>query len=419
VKGKLKTEIPVRWVRQDPGDKTSSAGHPHTDSPAKRASGGSAGFSREALLLTYLVLLVVLFTVTAFVARAYHRRVHTFADEWFAKGEAAFQSGDLTTALNDYRNALVYAPNNLEFQFHLARALAAAGRREEARSYLANLLTESPGSGEINLELARIAVQEASQPEALRYYHSAIYGVWESDPLVMRWGVRRELCEYLLDGGDENDALPDLIALAQEVSPGDTEREKDAGSLLLRARLWSRALDEFRSVLVHDQSDDVALAGAGQAAFELGQYAEALDDFDRLSPEKASQPNIAGMIETSRAVESASPLLPGLSPAEKAKRAADALAQAQSRVADCAHQQGEALSEKPPRTELQKLYATSYEMNHDWSTVGLERHPDRVDAAMSLVFQMESAADQQCGEPQAGPDRILALIAQSRGATNQ
>ncbi|MGC2420541.1 MAG: tetratricopeptide repeat protein [Candidatus Acidiferrales bacterium] len=416
---KLKTGIPVQWMRQCHVIKTPSAGRLHADSPTNRASGGSAGFSREALLLSSVVLLVIMFAFTAFVARTFHKRIHTFADEWFAQGEAAYQSGDLTAALNDYRNALAYAPNNLVFQFHLAQALAAAGHREEARSYLANLLTDSPGSGEINLELARIAAQEGAAPDAIRFYHSAIYGVWENDPLVMRWRVRHELCQYLLDRGDEVDALPDLIALAQEVPPGDTEREDDVGALLLRAGLWGRALDEFRSVLAHDRHDDVALAGAGKAAFELGQYADALDYFAQLPPEKSSQPDIAGMIETSRAVESASPFLPGLSAADKAKRAADALAEAKSRMADCAHQQGVALSEKPPRTDLQKLYATSLEMNRDWRTFGLERYPERVDAAMSLAFQMESAADEQCGQPQAGPDRILALIAQSRGGATQ
>ena len=379
----------------------------------------SAGFSREALLLTYVVLLVLLFSLTAFVARTYHKRIHTFADEWFAKGEAAFQSGDLTAALNDYRNALVYAPNNLVFQFHLARALGAAGRREEARSYLINLLTESPGSGEINLELARIAAQEGAAPDAIRFYHNAIYGVWESDPLLMRWRVRRELCEYLLSGGDENDALPELMALSQEVPPDDGARGDDVGGLQLRAGLWSRALDEFRTVLLHDRRDDEALAGAGRAAFELGQYTEALDYFDRLTPGKFAQPDLAGMIETSRSVESASPFLPGLSPTERAKRAAEALTQAESRLTSCAQKEGESLSEAPAQTEPEKLYATSREMSLQWSAEVLERHPERVDAAMSFVFQVETAADQQCGEAQGGPDHILALIGQTRGASAQ
>ncbi len=117
------------------------------------------------------------------------------------------------------------------FQLHLAQALASANREDEASTYLVNLLAESPGSGEINLELARISAHQGQFFFAVRYYHSAIYGVWETDPLVKRWNVRRELCEYLLDRGDVKDAQPEVIALAQEVPSGDMERRKGSGSI--------------------------------------------------------------------------------------------------------------------------------------------------------------------------------------------
>jgi tetratricopeptide (TPR) repeat protein len=142
------------------------------------------------------------------------------------EGEEAFQSGDATRALSDYRSALVYAPNNPRFQFHLARALAATGRDDEARSYLLNLLLESPGSGEVNLELARIAARKGAMSDAVENYHRAIYGVWEHNPILMRWNVRHELCEFLLGRSAESEAEPEIIALAQDTPSADKNRKK-------------------------------------------------------------------------------------------------------------------------------------------------------------------------------------------------
>jgi tetratricopeptide (TPR) repeat protein len=384
----------------------------------RRDHADSAGASREAVLIICTLLLIVMFSITAVVTRLYHGKIQTLANQWFAAGEGNFQSHHTDAALVDYRNALVYSPNNLTYQFHLAIALAASGHGDEARSYLINLLVDSPGSGEINLALARIAVQQDAKNDAQLYYNSAIYGVWDKNPLEMRWNVRRELCEYLLKQGDLSDAQPDLMALAQEVPPGDVQRQKEAAASLLRAGLWQRALDEFRLILKTKPRDDDALAGAGTASFQLGRYPQAIAYFERLSREGRSVPSIASMLDTCRAVESADPFLSGLSPAEKAKATAEALGHAQDRIADCANQHGESLSENPPQTTLQKLSAISRQMAKVWSELVLRRNPERVEPEMSLVFEMENAATRECGPPQDQPDQILALIERTRENPN-
>jgi tetratricopeptide (TPR) repeat protein len=374
----------------------------------------SADRPRELVLIICFVLLLLMFSVTALVSRLYHKKIHTLADQWFAQGEAAFHAGSARLAVTDYQNALVYSPNNSVFQLHLALALAAAGRLEEARAYLINLLAESPGSGQINLELARISAREGARLDAVRYYHSAIYGVWDTDPIVQRWNVRKELCGFLLDRGDVADAQPEILALAQDVPAGDLDRQKQAGAFLLRAGLWPRALQEFESILKQSRHDQDALVGAAIASYQLNQYSQALDYFDRLRGEEPLPENAEGMLQASRQVEAADPFRRGLSAGERAKRAAAALASASSRVADCARQHGETLPQTPPETDIQKLYATQQSMARDWSELNLARHPDRVDPAVSLAFQMEDAAAQQCGDPQQGTDRILRMLERSR-----
>jgi tetratricopeptide (TPR) repeat protein len=301
----------------------------------------------------------------------------------------------------------------------LAQALEASGDYSQAQSYLLNLLSESPGSGEINLALARIAAKNKSMTDAMRYYDSAIYGVWETDPLGTRWDVRYELCEYLLDQNDGTEAQPELIALAQETPARDPVRENRAGELLLRASLWNLALTQFQAVLASDHRDANALTGAGKAAFELARYPEAIDDLDRLPDQNRADPGVADMIDTAREIESASIYLPGISIQEKAKRAANALADSTSRVEDCARQRGESLTATPPVTPLQTLFVTAQKMKADWSGPNLERHPEFLDAAMSLAFQMENTAAQECGVPGPGPDSALLMISRNRAGASQ
>jgi len=374
--------------------------------------------SREAILLLCVLSLILLFSFTAFVSRMYHKKVHMLADDWYAAGEEGLKAGDVNTALTDYRNAMVYSPNNTKFQFHLAGALAAAGRYDQARPYLLALLSESPGSGEVNLQLARIAVQNNSMPDALRYYQGAIYGEWPGDAIATRWQIRREFCDYLISKGAINQATPAVIDLAENTPEGDAARLKVVGQLLLSTRQWSRAQQLYRSLLGIDRYDEEALAGAGRAAFELGEFAEALADFNRLSPERRDQPDIAPARDMAHRVLAMSPYAAGLSPQAKAERAANALSIAGARAQSCAGQTGVSLFETPPRTELQIAYATSQTMAASWGLRDLQKFPDRLESAMQTTFEIENAAAKDCGEP-AGDDRAIWLLGRSRTTVNR
>jgi len=375
----------------------------------------TAGYSREVVLLVCGGLMLILLALTAFISRMYHKEVHVLADRWFARGEARFRAGDAPEAVKDYRNALLYSPENSVFQLHLAEALIAAGRDAEARSYLLNLLAESPGSGQINLQLARIASRDRSSiQDAIRYYNAAIYGVWDSNAIQMRWNVRREFCEYLLDLGNVKRAEPEIIALAQDIPPGDLLRQKEAASLLLRVKLWNRAFEQYRAILAIDRHDADALAGAGVAAFQMGDYAGAAEYFSELPPEKRAEPGIASMLETAREVQAATPFLPSLSTQERARRAAKALDRAEALAQECSGRQGVPLKQSPPSTLLEEFWDTFEQKSRLWTERNLVRDPAQVEAAMDWVFEVENAAQQACGQSQNAADRALLLLAQSR-----
>ncbi len=378
-----------------------------------------AGYSREAVLLGCFGLMGVLLALTAFVAHMYHKEVHVLADQWFAKGEAAFRAGKVEEAVKDYRNALVYSLGNPAFQLHLAQALAVAGKDPEARSYLLNLLAESPGSGEINLELARISArsnEKSSMQDTLRYYYGAIYGVWDTDPIQMRWDAHRELCDYLLAHGMADQAQSEIIALAQDVPPGDVARQKEAGALLMRAKLWTSALEEYQAFLVTRKHDEEAQAGAGTAAFQASQYALAIRYFEQLPQNKRAEPQISTMFETARKIQSANPFLPGLSNQERARRVERALARAQSLLQDCLQRQA---GQSAATGALQQLQGSFNQSSSKWKELSLTRNTAEVDPAMTWVFQVEDTAARSCGESQNPTDRALMLIAQSRPSPQQ
>jgi tetratricopeptide (TPR) repeat protein len=374
--------------------------------------------SRELVSILCVLALVLLLALTALLSRMYHKKIHTLADAMFAQGEADEQAGQVKLALADYRNALAYNPSNPPFQFHLAKALAAAGRGEEARSYLLNLLSESPGSGEVNLELARIAAHNNSMADAMRYYQGAVYGEWASDPIGMRWQVRRELCEFLLSRGAMKQAAPEVIALEENTPAGDVARLKVVAQLLLRTQQWNRALDVYRTLLAAAPNDEELLAGAAQCAFELGQYVAAMEYFDRLPRDGREARELAYRYDVTRRIFAADPFLSGLSAGVRVQRVANALSLAQTRAENCARQTGQSLEDTPPRTDLQRIYQQGKDLQQDWAPRYLQRFPDRLDAAMAYVFSIETATAAACGEPQ-GDDRALWLLGRSRSVVNQ
>jgi tetratricopeptide (TPR) repeat protein len=377
---------------------------------------GPRKYSREIVLLTTLLLLLVSIVFTAFVARMYHKKYHVLADEWFAKGEQDFRAGNAASAFMDYRNALLYAPGNPKFEFHLAQALAATGHDDEARAYLTSLLSEAPGSGEINLELARIAAREGPKgmPEALRYYHAAIYGEWDTDPIARRWQIRREFCEYLLNNHAMSQAEAEIIELADNTASDDINGQKIAGELLLKAGMWSRALKEFQTVLSRAQDPD-ALAGAATAAFQLGRYLQTEQYFSRLPRESLADPQLARMHEISRNVVLLNPFTPGLSSDEQAKRAAAAFQMALASAQGCAQQKGVTASGNASAAALQAAISSATRRAPNWAERNLRKYPERIEACMSAIFALENAVMEPCGEPQGAANYALWLIGRSQG----
>lgn len=403
--------------------------------------------SRETVLSLSVLALIIFFLVTGAVVGTYHRKLQSLGIEWFEAGRDQLEHKNARAALADFRNSLVYNPDDARVEFQLAEALSAEGRNEEARSYLLGLLAHSPADSPVNLALARIAASAGSEADALRYYHGAIYGIWPSDPEANRLHARLELCRFLTGEHDSASADSELIALQPEIPRRNSaELHEQVGNLFLSVGDAERALAEFRRAFPRPG----ALRGAGLAAYQMKDYRTAVRYLERADRE-GHDPEIAETLETTRLILAWNPEAPGLRDVERRERVRHDLAQAISRAETCASSGGLNLSNAatnqesaPPSTNqesdgtqqsshrqtaanaasgnatanpapaLMAQYALAKSLQGKLSDRNLARHPEIVDEAIDAIFDLEAAVTQKCGEPAAGIDKALEILDKNR-----
>jgi Tfp pilus assembly protein PilF len=374
---------------------------------------------RETLLLASIAGLVVLFAITGVAANFYHAKQKALAQEWFVRGEQALKAGDAAKALQDFHTTLAYAPDNNVYRLRLAQALMAAHRTDEARSHLLTLWRDEPGNATVNLELARLTVEENDTQDALRYFHNAIYGVWNRDPEAQRRQVRLELCEFLIRQGAKTQAQSELIALAGEL-PNDASLHTRVAGLFLKAGDPSRALEEYRKALEIDRHSQDALEGAGEVAFQMGDYVAAERYLDRAPRSASAPPKAAELLKTARLVLSLDPYNRRLPRAEADRRVLRAYRIASARLDSCLKARN--LNPQPgpgqqPNT-LQSLAQRARKLTPKARPFVLSRNPDLRLDFMDLVSSVEETTAQQCGAP-SGEDLALLLIAHMQGGSEQ
>lgn len=372
---------------------------------------------RETFLLLMFVVLIAFFVVTGFAAKYYHAEQRAMAEEWYARGEADLRMNEPRRALEDFRNALAYSKEDSLYRLRLAQALVAAGRTQEARTYLLSLWDRQPGNGTVNLELARLAAKEHNVAEATRYYHNAIYGVWNNDPSEKRRMVRLELAEFLLGVGADSEAGSELIALAADLPP-DPQLQAKVGNLLMKVKEYEQALKLFRDALSENPDAVAALVGAGEASYEMRRYPQAQGHLERAVRRDPKLTRAADLLATTNAVLTLDPFARRLTSRERARRASLAFTQATKRLEACAAQRNIPLQEGVAQEPLQTLYQHALETKPKANERSLRRDPDLVSNVMDLVFEIERTTAQECGEPH-GLDHALLLIARTQQEGNR
>lgn len=359
---------------------------------------------RPTLLVILSVVTVGLFLGVTGLSRAHDAQRQALGNRWFNRGLADLNARLYGAAVTDFRSALLYSADDYSYQLNLAEALIGLKHTAEASAYLLNLWDREPGNGLVNLELARIAAQRGEVDDAVRYYHDAVYAAWPRDQESNRRVARLELINLLLRIKDLGDAQGELIALAANVGD-DPAQQETIGDLFTRAGDYAHALASYRIALAADWHNAAALAGAGYAAFQLGQYPLAQHYLQQTIAATPNDTQSAQLLRTADMVLHMDPFRRQISPADRDKAVVDAFTTAGLRLKNCVLPIISSPGAGPP-ISLNDAWLT---MKPRINVAGLRRDPDLAEKAMDLVFRIERQSSIVCGTP-TGTDLALLLI---------
>jgi len=368
---------------------------------------------RNTLLVLSTLVLLIMFFVTAFVAKAYHARQSALGGQWYAAGERDLAAGHAESALVDFRSALGYSPDDPHIELRLAEALAAAGHRSEAQSYLISLSETEPGNGMVNLELGRLSAQSGSITEAVHYYQNAIYGQWEGNAGRPRRQARVEFAEFLLGVGRKTEAQAELMALTADL-PSDPALAIQAATLLMKTGEYENATLLLSRALRLRPNDLQALQGIGEASFESGNYRDARRYLTNAKRQGTLSRRSQWLLETTNLILEMDPLAPRLGEKERVRRAQRAFAQAMDRLRTCLVARGNPDLNGQPQSDLQQVNQEASALEHKVRGPNLSRDPDLLLKAADMAFEIEKVTERACGEPQ-GADLALLLLSRAQG----
>jgi tetratricopeptide (TPR) repeat protein len=340
----------------------------------------------------------------------------------YAQGLTAASAGRYDDAINTFRAALTCDPANSQYQLSLARALRDSNdsrRLEEAESYLIALWQRAPQDAAVNLALARVAAHRGSIEDATRYYHNAMYGVWNSDPDGNRTRARVELIQFLLKQKAPANAESELMALAAALPP-EPAGHLQAAELFAQAQDYEGALKQYQEVLHLEPENASALAGAGEAAYRSGNYAVAQRYLQAAVSANPQDGNARQLLATTELVLRGNPFAGHISDAERNRRIDNAFNQAEQRLMECAkaNQTDLTTAGGSSPSQLNSLQARWVATQPNLARLRSPAETDLPDAIMDVVFQIEQQTAAVCGAPQ-GLDLALLLISQKREAAIQ
>jgi Flp pilus assembly protein TadD len=372
----------------------------------ERVEERSAFIHQEILKLAILIgLAIVAFFVTRAIAASNRSMTERDAAEWYARGEQALAEGDSSHAVEAFRRATILKRGDRQYTLALARALLVTHENDGAERALLGLRESAPEDPDVNLELARLESARGDATSALRYYHNALYAPWPAEQTDARRAVRLELIRFLMAAHQSSRAESELVALTSDL-PNSLALHLEVGDLFLAVGDNQRALDQWEQALRLAPQDRAALAGAGRAAFAIGDYETAqrhLHDLPDPSPDLRDMRALVDLVIAE------DPLTARIGSAARRRRLTDALSHLSQRLQTC--NAGAAGGTTP--AVLSRLADETAAF-----TMELARDPalesDTIENGLELVNRGERAVISAC-PPAQNLDRALMLIAARHG----
>jgi Tfp pilus assembly protein PilF len=362
---------------------------------------------REPLLIGILVLITIAFSaLTHSYSQAYDRKRSALGMEWFERGKKALANNQSTAAIEDFRTALLYGPRNWDFNMCLANALTQAGQTEQALNYYLGLWQTRPNNGPINLQLARLSARRGDANAAERYFNGAIFGDWPENASANRREATLELIHFYLDRGDTGRAESQLIILSDNL-PEDPQLHTRMADLFAHVGDDQRALNQYRDAEQLNSNYVLALEGAGEAAFRLGDFRVSQAYLMHSLKLDESNDSAKKLLATIQSVFQLDPYERGLSEAEKIKRTIRTFDIAGNRLQSCANSpQVSVTASTALRLERWKQLKTMA------TTRFLTQNPEEMETLLEFSVSSENLAQSKCGEPSPDDSAILAIARQ-------
>jgi len=364
------------------------------------------------ILSSLLIVAILAFLGVNRLVNRFHEQEKALARHLYERGLQEQSGGKPEAALGDFRAALSYSHDNPQYQLSLARALRDTGRTAEAETYLIGLWERTPQEGPVNLALGRLFAREQLFDKAIQYYHNAIYGLWPNGAEAKRRDTQFELIDFLIQHKAYPQAQAELITTASSL-PNDPVLRLRVADLFARAQDYEHALEQYQQVLQTDHSNQAALFGAGQAAFQLGHHRvaqEYLESAVRADPQNAQAQQL---LETDTQVLQSDPFARHISDTERLQRMRSAFLVAGERLDSCARNKGIDLSPTSPAAGLPSLKSRWLETKPKLEKLRRPGDGGMLDTVMDLVYEIEQQTLATCGNPK-GLDHALLLLSQDR-----
>lgn len=278
-------------------------------------------------------MLAVSLTVAGFAATSYRNERIQLGSRHFQSGRSSLDQGELGGAIDQFRKALLFSPDDEQYRLALAESLVRANHLDEAETHLEQLVQDDPGNGRINYLLAQIAEKRGQTETAIERYQRAVYEYWPRDMIPERRSARWDLVRLLEKANRTNEAIGELIQLNSSAT-NPAERTNIAFDLLHYGAL-SEAGRIFRELEILQPSQDAPRRGIGMIDFNSGEYIAARHEFQaahRLDPK--DQDTVQWLDITNQVIE-LDPLLPGISSAERLRRSQNLLGAVVHIVTSC------------------------------------------------------------------------------------
>jgi tetratricopeptide (TPR) repeat protein len=360
------------------------------------------------LLVALVFVAVAAFFATRAVAMNNRELSARNAEEWYHQGTRLVSEGRLDEAIDAFRRATVHNRTNRAYQMALAQALRKKGDYDSARSILLVIRASAPEDAEINLDLARLAAARQDVTEALKFFHDALYAPWPPEQAENRRAVRLELIRFLLAHDQAGRAQAELLAASAD-TPDDVAHQIQLGELFEQAGDSRNALGRFQRALRLDPQNDAVLAGAGKAAFALGDYALARRYFHQVPDEMEAVRRLRTIADE---ILSRDPMAPRIGAGERRRRLDADLTYVHDRLAQCAGQGGGVQS-----PQVETLQNDLRVFSRRWQRMRTFDQ-DTIESGVDLIERAARLATTSCGSP-TPVDEALLLIARQHGGAAQ